>query len=153
MSGMIRVFRAGLQDLNAAAPLFDAYRQFYQQAGNRAAAEAFLRQRLEAGESAIFLAADDAFAAEPLGFMQLYPLFSSVRLLRAWLLNDLFVDPRGRQRGIGTALLREAESFGRQSGARVLQLETGEENKTAQRLYEALGWVRVSGRFSYERPL
>lgn len=43
-------------DLDALAPLFDAYRQFYEQPANVALARAFLAQRMHSQESVILLA-------------------------------------------------------------------------------------------------
>ena len=80
--------RATDADIARVAPLFDAYRSFYGQPPDIARADAFLRERLARGESALLLAERDG---EALGFTQLYPLFSSVRTARLWLLNDLFV--------------------------------------------------------------
>lgn len=148
---MYLVRPAELSDLAAAAVLFDQYRQFYGQPSDAAAAERFLRERLERKESAIFLAVWNSPTSgnAPVGFMQLYPLFSSVRLCRVWLLNDLFVAATHRGQGIGALLLRHAVKFGRAAGAARLQLETGVENTGAQRLYEAEGWSRDSSGFHY----
>ena len=57
------VKRAGLEDLDGAAPLFDAYRQFYGQRSDLATARAFLAERLRRDESVIFLAVADGRAA------------------------------------------------------------------------------------------
>jgi len=66
------VKRASVADLDAVAPLFDAYRQFYGQRPDPAAARAFLDERLSRDESVIFLAVDDGERDETLGFTQLY---------------------------------------------------------------------------------
>jgi hypothetical protein len=52
------VKRAGPADVDAVAPLFDAYRQFYGQRSDLAAARAFLEERLRREESVIFFAVD-----------------------------------------------------------------------------------------------
>ena len=94
--------------------LFDAYRVFYSQPSDPARARDFLRERMGAGESVVLLAMLDGRAA---GFTQLYPLFSSVRTARLWLLNDLFVDPAARRRGVAQALMHAAADFARGEGA------------------------------------
>ena len=132
-------------------PLFEAYRGFYRCAPDPARARAFLRDRLAAGQSAIFIARDPS--GTPLGFTQLYPLFSSLRMRPIWLLNDLFVASTARGRGVGTALLRAAESFGRANGAAYLELATGIDNERAQRVYEATGWLRETDTYRYGRQL
>ena len=38
------------------------------------------------------------------GFVQLYPMFSSVRARRTWVLNDLFVEAQFRRGGIAGSL-------------------------------------------------
>lgn len=131
------IHRATLADLGEVAPLFDAYRAFYGQPSDPARARDFLRDRMGAGESAVLLARLDGKAA---GFTQLYPLFSSVRTARLWLLNDLFVAPDARRRGVAQALLHYAGDFARSEGAAGLMLETSRDNAPARALYRAAGW-------------
>ena len=129
----LRIVQAGIQHLDVLTPLFDAYRVFYKQASDEAAARAYLHARLSGLEAIVFL----AFSGdEPAGFTLLYPSFSSVSLGRAWLLNDLFVTSEARGRGVGEALLERAATFGEQTDADKLTLQTQVENETAQRLYE-----------------
>ena len=90
---------------------------------------------------------------EPLGFAQLYPLFSSERMARLWLLNDLFVVPAARRRGVARALIRGGEDLARETGASGLMLSTHVNNRTAQRVYEAAGWRRDDEFYSYLRDL
>ncbi|WP_299432415.1 GNAT family N-acetyltransferase [uncultured Meiothermus sp.] len=133
----MKVIQAGLEDLEALTGLFDDYRQFYHQPGNWAGARQFLQERLERNESAIFLARKEL---QPLGFTQLYPSFSSTRMARWWILNDLYVTPKARGHGVGEALLEAAVAFARMGGAAGLQLETAHSNRAAQQLYERCGW-------------
>src|SRR6266851_4244256 len=98
---VVRTIRAGLDDLEALAPLFDGYRRFYRQPSDPQAARAFLAERLKRNESVIFVAVLDGGIV---GFTQLYPLFSSVSMKRLWLLNDLFVAPEARRTGAGRGL-------------------------------------------------
>jgi ribosomal protein S18 acetylase RimI-like enzyme len=129
--------RATLDDLDAITPLFDAYRRFYAQSADLARARDFLHERLQRGESAILLAELDGRAA---GFTQLYPMFSSVRTARIWILNDLFVDASARRHGVARALLDAAAQFARENGAAGLMLETTRDNAPARALYRAAGW-------------
>lgn len=129
--------RADADDIPCVAPLFDAYRSFYGQPSDVARADTFLRERLARDESTLLLAECDG---EVVGFTQLYPLFSSVRTARAWLLNDLFVIESARRRGIARALLDAASSFAREDRAAGLMLETGRDNAPARALYRAAGW-------------
>lgn len=136
----MRIDLATLHDLDALVPLFDGYRQFYGKPSDAAGARDFLTARLRLNESMILLARDEHGAA--LGFTQLYPLFSSVRMVRTWLLNDLFVAPAARRQGAAKALLEAAAAHAKKLGAASLSLSTAHDNLPAQVLYEALGWQR-----------
>jgi GNAT superfamily N-acetyltransferase len=134
--------RATVSDLDDAAPLFDAYRQFYGQRSDAPAARAFLDERLRRDESVIFLALAGDDGGEALGFTQLYPSFSSVSLKRLWILNDLFVGPGVRRGGVGRRLLERAREWAIETEAKGLVLATAVTNSTAQALYESCGWRR-----------
>ena len=101
----LNVIRAGVEQVAVAAPLFDAYRQFYGQKPDLPGATAFLRERLTRGESVVFLALDGEAA---LGFVQLYPSFSSVRMRPIWVLYDLFVTEAARRGGVARLLMDAA---------------------------------------------
>lgn len=132
--------RAGPTDLDVAAPLFDAYRQFYGQRSDAAAAHAFLSERLRHDESVLFIAFADADGSEALGFTQLYPSFSSVSLIRLWILNDLFVRSDVRRGGVGRRLLERAREWAIETNAKGLTLATAVTNSAARSLYESCGW-------------
>lgn len=127
--------------LGEAGRLFDAYRQFYEQPSDIDAATTFLAQRLARKESVVVLAMQ---GNEAVGLMQLYPTFCSVALAPIWVLYDLFTAPSARGQGVAQALLDEARQLGKTSGAAYLQLSTAHTNTTAQRVYEAHGWVMDS---------
>lgn len=141
------IFTADASHLDALTGLFDAYRQFYGKDSDPVAARAFLAERLVYDQSVAFIALD---GQEALGFTQLYPLFSSVRMAPMWLLNDLYVAAQARGRGVGTALLERARGHAQETGACCLMLETGVDNP-ARRLYERCGWRHVTERVFYER--
>lgn len=146
----IALIRADLEHLDRLAPLFDAYRVFYEQPSDPAAARAYLWERLRNLESVIFLALE---RDQALGFTQLYPSFSSVSLEPVWIVYDLYVVPQARRQGVGRALMERARTFARESGAKALLLETAVDNLAAQALYESLGYVRDTGFYHYELPL
>jgi ribosomal protein S18 acetylase RimI-like enzyme len=129
---------ATLDDLDQLAALFDAYRRFYEQPGDVARASAFLHERLERGESTILVAEEQG---QLLGFCQLYPSFCSVAGLPIRVLYDLYVAPPARRSGVGRALMRAAQAFGREAGAVRLDLTTAHANTKAQALYESEGWT------------
>jgi GNAT superfamily N-acetyltransferase len=135
---MATIRPATLHDLPAVAYLFDQYRQFYKQPPDLEGAKTFLQSRLEAQESVILVALE---AGEIIGFTQLYPIFSSVSMQKAWLLNDLFVLAANRGKGVATKLLEAAKQMGKNTAAKWLLLQTGADNVHAQALYEKNGWT------------
>ncbi|WP_136068112.1 GNAT family N-acetyltransferase [Modicisalibacter radicis] len=142
---------ATLSDLEPLSQLLDDYRRFYAQPGDRPAARAFIAQRLALADSRLLVHGDDAGALN--GFVQLYPLLSTVSLAPRWLLNDLYVNPEARGRGIGRALMQAAATLAREHGVPRLTLSTQTHNRTAQALYESLGWQRNDAFHGYTLTL
>jgi ribosomal protein S18 acetylase RimI-like enzyme len=134
------VRRATLHDLDRLIPLFDAYRQFYGQPSDLIVARRFLSDRLVRKESVVLIAEDGTGRA--VGFVQLYPSFSSILAAPMYVLSDVFVIPDARRRGVGTLLLKSAAETAHADGAGRVELATAITNAPAQRLYEALGWRR-----------
>ena len=139
--------RATIADLDAVAPLFDSYRQFYKQAPDLSRARQFMKERIERGESIVFVAVIDAKAI--VGFCQLYPTFCSVRAAHTYVLYDLFVSPDARAMGAGRSLMLAAEIHAAKTGAAKMELSTARDNTIAQSLYESLDWVRDETFFVY----
>jgi len=136
----MQIKRITLSEYQLVTGLFDKYRVFYKQPSDIELAEMFIKERLENNESVIFVAlgADKL----PVGFTQLYPLISSARAIKNWLLNDLYVDAGYRKQGIGEALIKEAMNFARGENSVYVKLETACDNFTAQSLYEAIGFKK-----------
>jgi GNAT superfamily N-acetyltransferase len=135
------ILRAYLEHVDLVAPLFDLYRQFYQRPSDLPGARQFLADRLRGQQSVIYLAMDETVTPPTaVGFVQLYPSFSSVRMQRIWILNDLFVAESARRRGVGRLLMDAALQLARDTGAVRLALATGKTNHTAKSLYLALGY-------------
>ena len=134
----MNIKQAGIEDLDLVAPLFYAYLDFYEQNPDMDKATDYIRQRLINNESIIFLALDDD--DRPLGFTQLYPTFCSVEMIKIFVLYDLFVSQTARNQGVGRALLDRARRQARLSGVRRIDLQTAQDNDTAQSLYKAFGY-------------
>ncbi len=149
---MIAVRQGNPDDVDRLAPLFDAYRQFYERPADLALAREFLAERLDTRRVGRSSSAEEG--GELLGFVQLYPLFSSTSLVpgRLWLLNDLFVVPAARGRGVGRQLMDRARRLAEETGAWGLELATARTNLGAQALYESLGYRRDDDFFRYELP-
>jgi GNAT superfamily N-acetyltransferase len=127
--------------------MFDDYRVFYEQQSDIEAARRFLRARFENNDSVIFVAVDDE--GDGLGFVQLYPTFSSLSMRKLWILNDLYVAKDARGTGVATSLLERARVYAIETHAKGLMLQTAVDNVPAQKLYEKLGWRRDEDFFTY----
>jgi ribosomal protein S18 acetylase RimI-like enzyme len=138
--------KASLNELNSLTELFDSYRVFYKQESDLEGARAFLKDRLINEDSVVFIAYDET---NPVGFVQLYPTFSSVSMKRSWILNDLYVNASARKKGFGEKLIKKAIEFVEETGAKGVSLETGNDNVTAQSLYEKIGFKKESNYFYY----
>lgn len=142
----IQVTIATEADIDSVAPMYDAYRAFYGAVPDAEGARRFLRERISREESIVLLA---RASREPVGFLQIYPSFSSVAMRPILVVNDLFVRPEARRRGVGFLLLEEAKRQARDRGAVRLTLSTQVTNETAQALYRANGWVRQDDFFVF----
>jgi len=140
----VRIEKATGEHVKEAGRLFDLYRQFYECDADLASATDFIRDRISNGESTIFVAMD---GDKGLGFVQLYPSFCSVELMKIQILYDLYVDAGVRQGGVGEQLMNRASAFARESGASRVDLLTAHSNKIGQHLYEKLGYKIVNQDF------
>jgi len=133
-------------NLNDLVPLFDQYMVFYEQPSDPDRYRAYLEKRLSNDEAVVYSYYE---GAEAIGFVLNYRSFSSVSLGKIVVLNDLFVVPSARARGIGEALIKHTFEFAKSLGAVRVDLGTAKTNTTAQGLYEKLGFVRDNDFFSY----
>jgi GNAT superfamily N-acetyltransferase len=135
---MITIRKCELSDMNVLIKLFNAYRVFYKMDADIPMAEKFLAARIKNQDSVIFVSENEA--SQLTGFVQLYPLFSSTRMQRLWLLNDLFVDPDHRGKGISKMLIQEAKHLCIMSGSCGMMLETAKSNIIGNQLYPSAGF-------------
>jgi GNAT superfamily N-acetyltransferase len=122
-------------------PLIAAYQRFYEakqidDERNRA----FFARFIAPSEDGMLLGAwrED----ELLGYACLYWSFTSTVPAETVLMNDLYVDPATRGRGVGRALIEASAAVGRERGAQRLEWATAPDNETAQRLYDSTGAER-----------
>jgi ribosomal protein S18 acetylase RimI-like enzyme len=148
---MIIVSPAELPDVPRLAELFESYRLFYKQLPDPAGSRAYVEREVSEGSSRFFVARQAG--ADLLGFVHLLPTTNTLLLRPAWYLEDLFVTPENRRRGVGLALMQEAERFARESGAERLTLATAHDNLAAQALYRRLGYVREEHFWSFHLVL
>lgn len=138
--------RINTDSIDLVIDLFDKYRVFYKQPSDITKARKFLSERLANNESIILLATEEQADGTMIskGFTQLYPKYTSARMVKNWILNDLYVDAPYRKQGIGQKLIEYAMDFAKNSGSEFVQLETAFDNYTAQSLYESIGFVKQS---------
>lgn len=134
----IIVRKATIHDLVQLVKLFDAYRVFYGYTTDPGKANNFLCQRLVQNDSEIFVAEGEQTLT---GFVQLYPLFSSTRMKRLWLLNDLYVDEAFRGQHISVMLIDEAKRLAKETNSAGLILETAKSNVIGNQLYPGVGFT------------
>lgn len=143
----IHVRRATAEDAARVAPLFDSYRQFYGHPADLDLARNFIGDRLAEGSSILFVAEQEG---EAVGFVQLYPSFSSMSAGPAMILNDLYVTPPAWGQGIAERLVRAAAREAAEAGAVKMSLMTQKTNLRARALYERLGWIADDEFMTYD---
>lgn len=129
--------KAQLADVQQLSELFDQYRIFYHKDSDIHAAEKFLTERIENNDSEIFVAENEG---KLVGFVQLYPLFSSTRMKRYWLLNDLYVNENYRGKGFSKQLIEASKELAKSTDAAGILLETGKSNDIGNKLYPSCGF-------------
>jgi GNAT superfamily N-acetyltransferase len=135
----IKYRKASSSDVNQLSQLFDTYRLFYGKESDIEGAILFLNERIANNDSEIFVAENSK--DKLLGFVQLYPLFSSTRMKKLWLLNDLFVNPEYRSQGISIELINKAKQLVIETNACGMYLETEISNLIGNNLYPKTGFV------------
>ena len=143
----MKVREAKLSDLKNQSQLFNSYRMFYGKKFDLEVAEEFLRSRIEKKDSKIFVC---DFNNELSGFVQLYPLFSSTRVSKYWLLNDLYVDVNKRGKGFSKLLIERSKELVIESKACGMMLETEKSNDIGNKLYPSTGFKKIELSNFYE---
>lgn len=115
-----------------------------------------LLRLVEADQVTVLLARGDDGRPVGVAVLRLQPSVWS-EALEAYL-AELYVVPSRRGEGHGRALLEEVARTARGRGADYAFLVTSEDDRSAQRAYEAAGWRRTEGEggpvmWAYERDL
>lgn len=119
----MKIFKAEQWNINVLLPLFEAYRLANGMSNNPERTLTFLTNRIRFNESIFFIAVNEN--SQPVGFIQLYPRLSSLRLQRYWQLTDIFVREDVCQPNVYRALISKAKEFVRytQSNRLVTELD------------------------------
>ena len=139
---------ATTKDIDHLSELFDGYRIFYRKTTDLKGAKAFLKERITKQDSKLFVA--ETPTHKLVGFVQLYPLYSSTRMKKFWLLNDLFVHPEFRGKGVSIELIQKAKDLVLETKACGMFLETEKTNLIGNALYPKTGFVLNSDSSYYE---
>ena len=81
-------------------------------------------------------------AGAPTGYAIFFPYFASFRGQKGYYLEDLYVDPAFRGRGVGEGLLRRIAAKGHERGFQRIDFQVLEWNTAAIRFYGKLGAER-----------
>jgi ribosomal protein S18 acetylase RimI-like enzyme len=139
----VRIERARTADLTAVVDLLaEQFREHGISLPLQELSGAVLGLLSDAARGAVLLAYDP----EPIGLAVLaYTWTLEHGGLAAWL-DELFVAPEHRGRGVGRALLRRALEVGEERGCHAVDLEVDSEHARAERLYRREGFVALSRR-------
>ena len=138
-------------DLRDLLPLMRAYSEFYEVPPDDARLLGIARMLVEQPEEGVqFIARDEDGTA--LGFATVYMTWETLDAGRLAVMNDLFVAPAARGRGLGAALIEECRRFAAERRAGKLAWQTAPGNEAAQRLYERVGATREDW-IDYHLPL
>ncbi len=127
-------------DLALVLEMMDEFYRGQQMRFNADAATSALRQMLAvpAWGSAYLVRCDGATA----GYLFLTSCFSVEFHGEFMLLDELYLRPAFRGKGLGRLAVEFAERVCRERGVKTLRLEVGHENAAAQSLYESMGFKR-----------
>ncbi|PKG37863.1 GNAT family N-acetyltransferase [Psychromonas sp. Urea-02u-13] len=131
--------------------LFEEYRFFCGFERSPKETKAFLKKLIVNEESVIFIAVDPE-TDSIMGFVNLYPSYSTLALQRLWILNDLGVSGDFRGKGVSKALIFKVQEFAKQSNAIRIELKTGCTNTTALSLYQSMNFTVDTDNVYYRVP-
>lgn len=135
----IEIRTATENDVDALVGIVKRYRDFQGVKGQDInEIKAFIAERLANSEAVIFIAISK-ITNTIIGFVQLYPTFSTVSLQKQWLLNDFYVDEKERNNGIGSVIMSAIKEHFR-GKAKGFILVAAKTNSGAKRFYEKQGW-------------
>lgn len=144
--------QAQLSDLGPLTTLVDEYRTFHQTNISPGHTQAYLEKHLQQG-AVNWLVARDVQSQQLMGFVSLFPSYSTLALEPIWILNELGVSSHFRGKGVAKALISHAMTFATETGAIRIELKTSMGNHNARALYKTLGFEIDEGNVYYRVPM
>lgn len=137
------IVRVRAEHLTQLLPLMRAYCEFYGASPSDKALRGLTQALLDDPDRAgIQLLARDR-DRQAIGFATIFWTFSTLSAAPIGLMNDLYVAPAARGRGIGRALIEACSAECAQRGVAELEWFTAPSNRTAQSVYDRIGAVRT----------
>lgn len=134
-------------NIDLVLPLIAEYQRFYQATPDDARNRAHFGKLIDTSAlGAQWVAMTDD--GQAVGFVTAYRVLSSVSAVEKCLLNDLYVVPALRKKGLGRQLILHCHAWAKSEGYAGVHWQTALDNHTAQRLYDALPTTR-SGWYTY----
>jgi GNAT superfamily N-acetyltransferase len=135
----VEIRPARTDEIEEMLPLIRAYCEFYEtEPDDDGLREMFRTLVAEPSQGAVFIARDGGRAV---GFATLDWKWSSLKAARIGYLEDLFVDPEARGKGIADALIETCADRCRELGMPALEWATAPDNHRAQKVYDRTGAV------------
>jgi GNAT superfamily N-acetyltransferase len=133
----VEVRPAREEEIDELLPLMRAYCEFYEASPTDAGLIELLRTLIsDPSQGAVFIARDGGKAV---GVATLDWKWSSLRGARIGYLEDLFVHPESRGRGIADSLITVCADRCRELGMPAMEWATAPDNHRAQRVYDRTG--------------
>lgn len=146
----MEVIRATASDTPLLLPLFDRYRQFYEQESNIEVCESYLKARFSRDEAAIFIVVEEQEGSiVALGFSLMYISFSTIGLKKFWSLHDLYVEEEYRKQGIAKMLINKCKELAIEDNPIGVVIESRISNQSAQHLFDSVGFVKEGEHYFY----
>jgi GNAT superfamily N-acetyltransferase len=133
----VEVRPARTDEIEEMLPLIRAYCEFYETEPNDQGIRTMFETLItEPTQGTVFIARDGGRAV---GFATLDWKWSSLKAARIGYLEDLFVDPETRGRGIADALIEACAERCRELGMPAMEWLTAPDNHRAQQVYNRTG--------------
>jgi GNAT superfamily N-acetyltransferase len=131
-----------LADLDELLPLMRGYCDFYEVDPGDEQLHALALTLIEHPDtSGVQLIAREA--GEAVGFATIFWSYSTLAAAAIGVMNDLYVAPHARGKGLGAQLIRACEAVCVAHDVGILEWETAPSNKRAQTVYDRLGAERT----------